>query len=360
MKKFTLLFSIFTLVVMSGFSQVDLNSGTGLFLFNNADNLWENTATNTLTADAALAECEGVFHWDTMPDPNPVHDMSASVELEGYSVIDGADGKAIALAGHNWFRIWHGISANGGGSYVNDFTIVMDVRIAESDSIYSLFECNPHSTSGGKSSEMEIDTLRLSSVDKPWSTEGIAPSVKTLEVNKWYRITYVAKLSEYVRMYVNGELWNEVTGDNTDGRPAPYSNDNDPDDAVFKVAGNNETHIYNTPARDEDKDVDMVAIFAQALTDADVLEFGAPSIVSIKSNTSSQNRVKLYPNPASDLFTIEGTGNYEIMNSIGQVVIQGTVIDSKVVNINHLNNGVYFVKLSDNAGIVSTQKLLIK
>ncbi len=67
--------------------------------------------------------------------------------------------------------------------------------------------------------------------------------------------------------------------------------------------------------------------------------------------------VKVYPNPANDVLNIVTTGNveYQLINSVGQVVMSGNVDGSARINVSGLNSGVYFLKV--NADI---QKVVIK
>ncbi len=58
----------------------------------------------------------------------------------------------------------------------------------------------------------------------------------------------------------------------------------------------------------------------------------------------------VYPNPVSDEITIEMKGNrekanFELLNSIGQVVRKGSLIDKTIIQTHNLVTGVYLVKL---------------
>ena len=62
--------------------------------------------------------------------------------------------------------------------------------------------------------------------------------------------------------------------------------------------------------------------------------------------------IKVYPNPVSDELTIEIEGNnstvtYEIMNSIGQVIFKGKLIDKTYVHTNSYATGVYLIKFKN-------------
>jgi len=62
--------------------------------------------------------------------------------------------------------------------------------------------------------------------------------------------------------------------------------------------------------------------------------------------------LKVYPNPATNEFNIEFTGNtretdLEIINSIGQAVYTGNIIEKKVVSTKHFIPGLYVIKIKN-------------
>lgn len=81
---------------------------------------------------------------------------------------------------------------------------------------------------------------------------------------------------------------------------------------------------------------------------------------------NSEVNCRFYPNPASSKFVIESTHQLEkahlyIYNSLGERInelkdIHGNSIE---VNIQHLNNGIYFLKLIDKQRIILNEKLII-
>ena len=362
MKKFTLLLAIvaFTATLSQAQSNLlDLEGLVGLYEFADSDNLFENTATET---GVGVVMCEGVMKFD--PDAaDPDFDDMPSTEFEDWEVIDGISDNAIALKAFNWFKMWHGIPANGGGDFVNDFAVVIDVRIADENGIYSLVEVNPTPTANGFTSEMEIEYLTVGSIGAPSSSsDPLGHSEEEVEIDVWYRIIYSAKLGESISIYVNGELWIQMFGNFTDARPAPYGADTDPADAAMKICGNNESAPANDPERDGDKDVDLVGIYNRTLTADEAAQLGAPGTVSgIKDIQKSS--IRLYPNPANDILniSIEHASKLEIINASGQVVESTYLNDTKTsINVSHLKSGIYFVKVIDNAGNVGTQKLIIE
>ena len=84
----------------------------------------------------------------------------------------------------------------------------------------------------------------------------------------------------------------------------------------------------------------------------------------------ANNQITIYPNPAKEQITIDlGTnsnivgGNYKIINTLGQEVLNG-VLSSQQNNI-QLNNvkgqGIYFVKIYDNSkNLIKTKKIIIQ
>ena len=75
-----------------------------------------------------------------------------------------------------------------------------------------------------------------------------------------------------------------------------------------------------------------------------------------------QNIVTVYPNPANDVLYIKGvdTGNVEIYNFIGVKVVSKSVSSCESINITDLASGMYFVRIADKNGDVSTVKIVKK
>ena len=344
------------------FSKAQLNVGTGLYEFADETDLFKNSAIGTGTGTIM---CEGVFKFDSTATDNNLDDM-ASTELTDYMISSGINNNAISLKAHNWFKVWHGIPANGGSnSWVNDFTVVIDVRVADMSGIYSLVEVNPTPKATGYTSEMEIANGKVGTLGAPVSdAEAFGYSDNTLTADTWYRITYVAKLGEYIKVFVNGELWHSMEGNFTDGRPSLYGSDSYPGKAAMKICGNNEAAPDNNPPRDGDKDVDMIAIFGNPLTDVDVAILGnaGDGTSGIKQLMVKYNSLSIFPNPASDVINVvvKNYSKLELINTIGQVVKSYTVNGNTTIDISSFNKGIYFAKITDINGNTISKKLVIE
>lgn len=150
----------------------------------------------------------------TFDDPSALTKATFGSNLELVGTTESIDGptaadKAVRIGPGSHFKMVHGTPANGGGEYVNEYTLSFDVRFSESQWI-SLFQT---STSNSNDGEIFI---------APENTLGVADigyTNCTLKPNEWYRVTFTCDwydapkpwTSEFVeipgmRIYVDGVL----------------------------------------------------------------------------------------------------------------------------------------------------------
>ncbi len=87
--------------------------------------------------------------------------------------------------------------------------------------------------------------------------------------------------------------------------------------------------------------------------------------LGIHNNQTNNNyalQCKIYPNPVSNLLTIELDGNtkksnFEILNSMGQTVYQGNIVNKTIVSTNNFPSGFYIIKL-ENGQTYAIKKLI--
>jgi hypothetical protein len=76
-------------------------------------------------------------------------------------------------------------------------------------------------------------------------------------------------------------------------------------------------------------------------------------------NPLSEARVRVYPNPASDVLTVEQPGmiSLTISNLLGKKVIslKFSATDNKSVDLNDLNTGIYMITIETAKGIFSSK-----
>ncbi len=86
---------------------------------------------------------------------------------------------------------------------------------------------------------------------------------------------------------------------------------------------------------------------------------GNTMILSVET-AAEDNNVTIYPNPANDVINVLGEDiqYVEIYNSIGLKVFEKNVNDSESISIADFASGIYFVKVADKDGNVSTTKIV--
>ena len=87
------------------------------------------------------------------------------------------------------------------------------------------------------------------------------------------------------------------------------------------------------------------------------------TVVLVEFTGVEENEVSfgIYPNPAESELNINSNAafEYQMINSVGQVVMSGVANGNVKLNVSELNNGVYFLKVVAN-GNTSVEKVVIK
>lgn len=72
--------------------------------------------------------------------------------------------------------------------------------------------------------------------------------------------------------------------------------------------------------------------------------------------------VEIYPNPAKSILNVNAANmnKVTVFNSIGQVVyVANTNSDEHVINVESWSNGLYYINLETNDGVISSQKIIV-
>ncbi len=125
-------------------------------------------------------------------------------------------------------------------------------------------------------------------------------------------------------------------------------------------------------------EVDEVSVYNRALSQEEILsifngrnEGKCAVTLNIENNVASKNKIKVYPNPVSDTFTIafENSLGYnfenlklEIFDLLGNrvKVLRSIKFSKTQVNMNIFKQGVYFYRIKDNNKVIGSGKLLKK
>jgi hypothetical protein len=116
---------------------------------------------------------------------------------------------------HSWdyLSCYHGIAPNGGGDYINEYTIAVDFY-AGGGAWNSLYQTawNGNSNDGD---------LWIDATDTTAATIGVSPvgySTQTFDATKWHRIVWSVDNGNFFRAYVDGALYLDGAGQPIDGR----------------------------------------------------------------------------------------------------------------------------------------------
>ncbi len=173
--------------------------------------------------------------------------------IAGIDTVAG-DG-AISIGPGSYYTATHGISPNGGGSYVNEWTYVVDFKYPTLDWI-CFFQTNQSNGNDG-------DCFVRGGGGVPGSL-GVSATGYTgwaTVKDTWYRMVVTVDNDNFYKIYVNGELELDGTTQGIDGRFSL-------DPTVLLFADNN--------GEDEEIHVSMVALYNRALTASDVAELKGP------------------------------------------------------------------------------------
>lgn len=158
---------------------------------------------------------------------------------------------------------------NGGGGYINDYSVVMDIYSPGSASWQALFNTN---TSNGNDADFYIDpTGRLGIGGVGYTAASV------IAQNQWNRIAFVADLDGgVVKYFVNGDLAFTRAGSSlADGRFGLYSNADAGADLLFFNEGDGSgtyTHALL---------VNSISFTDETLSDSAVAALGGAKAVGI-------------------------------------------------------------------------------
>lgn len=214
-------------------------------------------AVFSTAALAAYPQPKGLWLFD---DPDHLTQSAVGTDLAevgthtavaGISTGDGAVADGIG----SYLICSHGIAPNGGGSYVNNWTLLLDVKFPASSAGYwmSLYQTN---SSNGNDGDCFISTSRTIGVGATGYTSRI------VQAQVWYRIVISVSNTNFYRIYVDGAKWLEGTVQSLDGRFSL-----DPAILLFADENGEDYPIHCTTA----------AVWGQALNDSQVSSLGNAS-----------------------------------------------------------------------------------
>jgi hypothetical protein len=292
------------------------------FLDHRQDNIAIQQGTNTL--DASLAPSgfpHGMVGLWTFDDPTHLTQATFGnnlVLVGSHSSIPGpipGDGAARIGVG-SFYRCYHDIMPNGALSppqWVNQFTIVMDVRIPALSNWYCLYQTNYQNINDG---DWFINPTGQVGVGVTGYSE------YTLQPNEWYRLAISVSLGVHYDYYLDGQLLQIGGPQDYEGRFALYPANN-ANQVLFFADDNGE---------DGPIDVARVAIFDRDLSPAELdsmggygHEFPGPEISYMDPYLQSPTENSVYICWHSALST-ESRVEYGTTESLGQSATGNSVL----------------------------------
>ncbi len=157
------------------------------------------------------------------------------LELVGTQLaVDGPTSvnKAVRIGVGSHYKVAHGISPNGGGTLVNEYTLKFDFKVAELNKWRTFFQTAAANTTDGEcfiNKEGQIGTQSTG-----YGAYKVIP-------NEWYRLVISVKNGTHYRYYLDSQLLLEATMQAVDSRFALESTmllfgDNDGDDGEIDIA----------------------------------------------------------------------------------------------------------------------------
>lgn len=219
----------------------------------NLTGLWEFNAPSDLT-HPTTGQRVGVAYG------SPTQMGNGITAIQGTSATDGA----VSIPTGTHFRANPNFSGpNGGGTFVNEYTLVMDIKAPAIGNWMSFYQ-----TSATNSNDGELFI-------RPSGAMGVGAvgytATPVITANTWHRVTIAVDLGTSFKYYVDGSLIYTGTSQSVDGRFASY------EDLMFLFADDN--------GDDDTLDVTSVAIYETTLTDADVLALGNTTTAINPSST---------------------------------------------------------------------------
>ena len=164
------------------------------------------TAYSTSTQTRALIiyrkiPPSGMWLFDDINDLFKAEIGKPLIEVSSGIIITPADGptpedKAVFIPELSYLKCQHGISPNPGKTYVNEYTLSMNLKLT-SFRWFSIADINSANNNG----ELFISPYGEISVNGYWNSASA-----NMKLNEWHRVMYSIKLDEFVKIYLDGNL----------------------------------------------------------------------------------------------------------------------------------------------------------
>jgi hypothetical protein len=161
------------------------------------------------------------------------------------------DGGGIQTLQYNYLTLTHGIAPNGGGSYVNEYTVSIDYRQTSlaAPPFNGEYYNSLYQTATGNGNDGELFIRGATTGSSIIGVGALGYSAMTFDAGAWHRITWSVDNGSFFKVYIDGVLYLDSAGQPVDGRFSLDPTlllfaDNDGEDAWGIVAT---TMVWNRP-----------------------------------------------------------------------------------------------------------------
>src|SRR5690606_5390007 len=134
------------------------------------------------------------------------------LELVGtHQTVDGpaAGNGAVKIGIGSHYRLTHGIASNGGGSFVNEFTLMFDFRVEQLNKWYTFFQTAAENNNDGDCFIDKVGNIGVGLTG--YTSYAVIPA-------EWYRLVISVKNGTHYRYYLDGLLAFDGNIQEVDGR----------------------------------------------------------------------------------------------------------------------------------------------
>ncbi|MDR1335663.1 MAG: Ig-like domain-containing protein [Tannerella sp.] len=145
----------------------------------------------------------GLWTFDDGNDPGKAT-IGASLirQGDGFAFVEGpgAGNGAVRVAKGSYFRVPHGIAANGGGSRVNNYTVLFDFKVSELGRYYSFIQTTLENNDDAEFFLRSAGNLGIG---------GTGYSEHVVSAGEWHRLVLSASMGNFYLTYLDGTLIHE-------------------------------------------------------------------------------------------------------------------------------------------------------
>jgi hypothetical protein len=318
-------------------------------------------------ASAQVPARTGWWKFDDATDMQKAEVGNALVATGNITSVDGpaAGNLAVEVPLGAYFAMNHGIAPNGGGTLVNEYSIMWDFSVPALGEWYSFLETSAITSDDADLFIAKTANSGIARLPNSIGTGSLLYTANIVSADTWYRMLLTIKNGDFARLYINGILWpvsSELQGYLMQAVDARYGlaptififQDGDGDDATLKCS---ELCIW---------DVALSADEALALGDVNTVQTG------IKANRTANNSDLMpnYPNPVAHNTTFPyqvtkaGDVTFRILDQTGKVIDvinAGAKAPGKYnldYNSDKLSKGIYSVQMTAN-NRTSVRKMVV-